>query len=59
MEGSEAEEGEILQVALDEQLDEDESEGVGSQVFANLVLKEAVEHFVVEELKENHERHRE
>ena len=30
LEGSEAEEGEILQVALDEQLDEDESEGVGS-----------------------------
>ena len=29
LEGSEAEEGEIFQVALDEQLDEDESEGVG------------------------------
>ena len=30
LEGSEAEEGEILQVALDQQLDQDESEGVGS-----------------------------
>ena len=44
---------------MNEEFDEDESEGVGSQVLADLIVKEAVEHFVVEELEEEHERDRE
>ena len=56
LEGSEAEEGEIFQVALDEELDEDESEGVGPEVLADLVLEEAVEDPVVEELEQDYER---
>ena len=42
---------------MDEELDEDESEGVGSEIFADLVVEEAVEQFVVEELQQNHQRH--
>ena len=57
LEGSEAEEGEILQVALDEELDQDQSEGVRSQVFADLVVEETVEHFVVDKLEGHHEGH--
>ena len=42
---------------MDEELDQDESEGVGSQVLTDLIVEEAVEQFVVDELEDDHERH--
>ena len=49
VEGSETEEGEVLHIVLNEQLEEDPVEGVWSQVLADLVVEEQVEDPVEEE----------
>ena len=59
MKSSASQEGEELQIALNEDFDEDQPEGLGSEVLADLVVEQAVEDFVVEELEHKHEGHRE
>ena len=63
MEGSETvpkgQEGEELNVALDQQFEDDPSEGVGSQQTADFIAKEAAEEPIEEEDQQQHNRHME
>ena len=50
LDGPAAQEGEVFDVVLDQELEEDEFEGVGSEVFADLVVEGEEEKSVEEEL---------
>ena len=50
IDGSEAEEGEVLDIVLEEKLEEDKFEGVGSEVFADFIVEEEEEESVEQEL---------
>ena len=52
MEGSESQESEVLQVTLNQQVQQDEAEGIGPQVLADLVVEEAEQDSVEEEAHE-------
>ena len=56
VQGPDCKESEVLDIPLDEQVEQDEAEGIGSEILADLKLEEAVEGSVVDEPENQGER---